>query len=105
MLHDQLKQNRSAALTQSRALTGLGGIGKTQTALEYAYRYRDTYDAIFWVRAAARETLISDFVVLAHLLDLPGQDASDQMLVMSRVATKIAHGPNRAKAPPRERKT
>jgi tetratricopeptide (TPR) repeat protein/transcriptional regulator with XRE-family HTH domain len=85
MLHDQLNQNRSAALTQSQALTGLGGIGKTQTALEYAFRYRDTYIAVFWVRAASRETLIADFVALAHLLDLPGRDASDQLLVVAAV--------------------
>ena len=85
MLHDQLNQNRSAALTQSQALTGLGGIGKTQTALEYAFRYRDTYNAVFWVRAAGRETLIADFVALAHLLDLPGRDASDQLLVVAAV--------------------
>lgn len=65
--------------------TGLGGIGKTQTALEYAYRSRDTYDAVFWVRAAGRETLIADFVALAHLLDLPGRVASDQMLVVAAV--------------------
>jgi tetratricopeptide (TPR) repeat protein len=33
------------------ALTGLAGIGKTQTALEYAYRYASTYQAVFWVSA------------------------------------------------------
>jgi tetratricopeptide (TPR) repeat protein/transcriptional regulator with XRE-family HTH domain len=90
-LHDQLNQNRSAALTQSQALTGLGGIGKTQTALEYAYRYRDTYTAVFWVRAAGREALITDYVALAHLLDLPWRDASDQLLVVAAVKGWLEH--------------
>ena len=74
-LHDQLNNNHAAALTQSQALTGLGGIGKTQVTIEYAYRYREAYDVVFWVRAASRDSLVADFVVLASLLSLPGRDA------------------------------
>lgn len=84
-LHEQLHNTRRASLNQSQALTGLGGIGKTQTAVEYAWRYRDEYTAVLWVRAANRETLITDYVVLARLLSLPGRDAQEQMLVVEEV--------------------
>ena len=38
----------------AQAISGLGGIGKTQTAVEYAYRYRDEYEAVLWLNAESR---------------------------------------------------
>src|SRR5258708_23170263 len=84
-LHEQLPRSHSAALHQSYAVSGIGGIGKTQTAIEYAYRYRGEYTAVFWVRAASRETLVADYVALARLLSLPGQDAPEQMRIVAAV--------------------
>ena len=84
-LHEQLHNTQRAALNQSQALTGLGGIGKTQTAFEYAFRYRQEYTAVFWVRAASRETLVADFVALARLLGLSDQDAQEQTLIVEEV--------------------
>jgi hypothetical protein len=49
----------------------MGGIGKTQTALEYAYRHRQEYKDVLWVNASTHETLVADFAGIAGLLDLP----------------------------------
>ncbi|NER83485.1 MAG: tetratricopeptide repeat protein, partial [Leptolyngbya sp. SIO1D8] len=84
-LHQQLNQDCVAALSQIQAISGLGGIGKTQTAAEYAYRYRDEYDAVFWVQADTTLELINGFVVIAQLLDLPQKDASKQDDVVQAV--------------------
>ena len=89
-LHGQLVQSHCAALTQSTALTGLGGVGKTQTAIEYAYRYRQDYRAILWVRAASQETLTADMVALAQLLRLPARESQDQMYIVTAVKRWLA---------------
>lgn len=66
-LHLALTANERAALT---ALSGLGGIGKTQTAIEYAYRHRAYYRLIWWLRAEETATLAADFSALAGPLGL-----------------------------------
>ena len=84
-LNAVLQNSKSAALTQAQAISGLGGIGKTQIAIEYAYRYRDQYQAILWVNASSREAFNSDFVKLATLLNLPEQHEQDQEFVVRSV--------------------
>lgn len=84
-LYTVLRNKNAAALTQAQAISGLGGIGKTQIAIEYAYRYRDDYQAIFWINASTREVLRADYVTLAALLDLPEQHEQDQDITIRAV--------------------
>ncbi len=78
-------------MIQPQALYGLGGIGKTQTATEYAYRYGDEYTHVLWMRAASRETLVADFVTLAELLDLAEKAEQDQQRVVAAVKRWLAN--------------
>ena len=80
-----LLEGKKASLTQ--VISGLGGIGKTQTALEYAYRHQDDYRYIFWIKADTHELLTSDFVAMASLLNLPVKDDKDQNLAVAAVKT------------------
>ncbi len=87
LLLERLSTARMATLTQAQALYGLGGIGKTQTAAEYAFRYGDYYSHVFWMHAASRETLVADFVSLAQLLNLPEPEKDEQY--QTRIITAV----------------
>jgi nucleoside phosphorylase/tetratricopeptide (TPR) repeat protein len=76
-LRQSLTSGEATALTQA-ALHGLGGVGKTQLALEYAYRHAPDYDLVWWVRSEDPVTLASDYAGLAGPLDLPEKGAADQ---------------------------
>lgn len=75
-LHKALVADGSIAITQ-HALSGLGGIGKTQIAVEYAYRYAHLYTAVLWVRADSHQLLASDFISLTSSLNLKEKMATN----------------------------
>ncbi|AKB25346.1 hypothetical protein MSMTP_1877 [Methanosarcina sp. MTP4] len=84
-IHEALISNNAVALSQPVAVCGLGGIGKTQTAIEYTYRYRDEYGFIFWVKADSTDSIISDYVGIAKSLNLPVKNDSDQNTIVAAV--------------------
>jgi tetratricopeptide (TPR) repeat protein len=69
------------------ALTGLGGMGKTQLAIHYAHSHIDQYNSneIMWVNAEEATTLMSDYARLANQLDLREKDEIDQRVMVDAV--------------------
>jgi transcriptional regulator with XRE-family HTH domain len=73
-LHHSFMAEKKAAFAQVQTISGLRGIGKTQTALEYAYRFRDCYTNILWLRAETNDMLVADIVGTAVKLNIVSSD-------------------------------
>ena len=69
-LHESFRTPKTAGWPKIYSINGLAGIGKTQVAIEYAYRYAHEYHSVLWASAESREVLISDFAAIAALLHL-----------------------------------
>lgn len=73
---EQLLDQLSAGLAKQvtavlpHALHGLGGVGKTQVAIEYAYRHRSEYDVVWWIPADQPALVRSSLAALAPHLRL-----------------------------------
>ncbi len=81
-LNEQLNAGGPTALT---AISGLGGIGKTQIALEYAYRHMSNYEVVWWLRTEKPESLMADYAQFAQARDLPEKDSQEQQVIVEAV--------------------
>jgi tetratricopeptide (TPR) repeat protein len=73
-----LRAIRAALVSGERAvvqaLHGMGGVGKTQLAIEYAHRYSEEYEVIWWLNAENSSALGEQFSALAAELECSAPD-------------------------------
>ena len=76
-----LMQDKPAAVTQASvgraAVQGMGGVGKTSLAIEYAHRFRGLYAGVCWCPAETRTGLLSALASLAVTLGAATAEEAD----------------------------
>lgn len=87
-LNRQLAPGGATAVLPA-ALHGMGGIGKTQMAVEYIYRHLADYDIIWWVQATQPAQIRAGLTELAQRLQLPGSAEANTAIPTVREALRI----------------
>jgi hypothetical protein len=77
----------------SKALYGLGGIGKTRAAVEYAWAYRGDYTALLFAQADSPEDLRRNLASLAGPLQLPEREAAEDEVRLEAVLAWLGANP------------
>ncbi|HJT57797.1 MAG TPA: FxSxx-COOH system tetratricopeptide repeat protein [Ktedonobacteraceae bacterium] len=90
-IHTNLIAGGGTTSRRVQAICGLGGIGKTQIALEYSYRYEKDYLYIFWINASTPNTIIASLAETITLLELPQKEEQDQQALATIVKRELRH--------------
>ncbi|MDX3596102.1 FxSxx-COOH system tetratricopeptide repeat protein [Streptomyces sp. ID03-2B] len=85
-MRDQLGGGLAVVLPQPQTLYGLGGVGKTQVALEYVHRFMADYDLVWWISSEQPDDVVASLAELAVRL---GAQGGDDMAAASQEAVDL----------------
>jgi tetratricopeptide (TPR) repeat protein len=82
---------RPFAQTRVQALYGIGGIGKTLLATEYAARHQNKYSSVLWLNAASRDLLHANLLSLSDQLGIPTTKDMDEQQRFAAIQRWLRH--------------
>ncbi|MFE1343809.1 FxSxx-COOH system tetratricopeptide repeat protein [Streptomyces sp. NPDC058757] len=84
--HQLLTGDTSAVLPH--ALHGMGGVGKSQIAIEYVYRYAREYDVVWWIPSEQPTMILTALTELAQRMGLNVGSEANQAVPAVREALR-----------------
>jgi hypothetical protein len=70
-LHSMLLGSSQSTALLPHTLHGLGGVGKTQLAVEYVYRFSNEYELVYWISAENPDQVRTSLAKLGQIMHLP----------------------------------
>ncbi|MFF4901582.1 FxSxx-COOH system tetratricopeptide repeat protein [Streptomyces sp. NPDC001068] len=89
-VREQLRSGMTAVLPQHQALFGMGGVGKTQIALEYVHRFGADYDLVWWVPSENVDNVVASLAELGSRIGAPGGE--DMALASKETVRMLSRG-------------
>ncbi|KAK6341938.1 hypothetical protein TWF730_001422 [Orbilia blumenaviensis] len=86
-IHEYLKGSLYDEIPLTCAITGIGGMGKSQIAIEYAYQHLGDYGSVFWVTSTNEHTIrtsyvkIMECIIQEHARALWGDSVADYSVI------------------------
>jgi len=96
-LRQNLCETEGNDAVRATAVYGLGGVGKTQLAIEYAHRFASDYDLVWWIPAEKPKAIPGHLATLGRRLELPDLPRLEDQL--AEVFDELSQGPARPGRP------
>jgi hypothetical protein len=91
----QAGEEKTVGLSTVQAIYGLGGVGKTRLAIEYAWRHAGGYAAMLFISGRSPADLLTDLAALCdpQVLNLPEQARPEQAVRLAAVFRWLSSHP------------
>lgn len=78
-LHEKIRDRTRQKFRYRVAIYGRAGVGKTEVAVEYVYRYKHNYDNVYWIPSVDQASLLAGYQTIAnlHRISIAGMEPID----------------------------
>jgi Trypsin-like peptidase domain/Tetratricopeptide repeat/NB-ARC domain/Effector-associated domain 2 len=91
-IRTQLPGGSTVLVPKRSTLQGMPGVGKTQIAIEYAHRYRDEYEIVWWVRSSDQYLIRRSLASLGQRLKVQESSDVEQMAAATLEELRLRPG-------------